>query len=243
MTSPHVGPVVETSKLVVHRGTTEVLHGVDMSLPAGSVTGLLGPSGCGKTTLIRALVGVQRVTSGGLSVLGLPVTDAGLRRRVAYTSQDLSVYRDISVRANVTYFGRLVGARPTDVARAIESVELGAYADRKVESLSGGQASRVSLACALVGSPEVLLLDEPTVGLDPVTRESLWDHFRRLADAGTTLVVSSHVMEEATRCDTVLLMREGRLLAHAPIAELQHETSTGTPEAAFLALIRREATA
>lgn len=236
-----VGPALEARGLVVDRGRLRVLQGVDFALPRGSVTGLLGPSGCGKTTVIRAAVGVQRITSGTLTVLGRPAGDPALRRRIAYTSQSLSVYPDISVRANTTYFGRLVGAGPDEVERALATVELTEYADRRVETLSGGQAARASLACALVGSPEMLLLDEPTVGLDPLTRESLWGRFRALAEAGTTLLISSHVMDEAVRCDSVLLMRQGRFLAHSTIGELQERTSTTTPEEAFLVLIRQEA--
>src|SRR5690625_130411 len=241
-TSTSAAPAIRAANLVVHRGKSRILHGLDMALPPGSITGLLGPSGCGKTTLLRSLVGVQRLTSGELTVLGRPAGSRRLRRRVAYTSQALSVYRDISVRANVTYFARLVGAGRDDVDRVLETTELTGFAGRPVAALSGGQASRVSLACALVGSPEVLILDEPTVGLDPLTRESLWGSFRVLADGGTTLVVSSHVMEEATRCDEVLLMREGRFLAHAPIAQLQRQTSAASPEEAFLSLIRQEET-
>ncbi|NLE98213.1 MAG: ABC transporter ATP-binding protein [Propionibacterium sp.] len=235
--SPLEEPAVTADHLVVHRGKTPVLHGIDFALAPGTVTGLLGPSGCGKTTLMRAIVGVQRITSGMLTVLGRPAGAAELRRRVAYTSQNLSIYRDISVHANVAYFASLAGA-PGDVDRVIEAVELTAYADRPVDTLSGGQASRVSLACALVGDPELLVLDEPTVGLDPLTRESLWDYFHALAAGGTTLLVSSHVMDEAVRCDDVLLMRKGLFLAHAPIHDLQERTGTRTPEAAFLALIR-----
>lgn len=235
-----VEPAIRAARLVVHLGKSQILHGLDMALTPGSVTGLLGPSGSGKTTLLRTLVGVQRVSSGELTLLGYPAGSTQLRRRAAYTSQRLSVYPDISVLANVTYFARLVRATSDDVASALETTGLTEFAGRRVSALSGGQASRVSLACALVGSPEVLLLDEPTVGLDPLTRESLWENFRALADDGVTLLVSSHVMDEATKCDEVLLMREGRFLAHAPIAELQRRTSTTSPEAAFLSLIRQE---
>ncbi|GAB3817708.1 ABC transporter ATP-binding protein [Tessaracoccus terricola] len=234
---------VTARELVVQRGRNEVLHGLDLDLARGSVTGLLGPSGCGKSTLMRTMVGVQRIASGSLTVLGLPPSDRALRRRVAYTSQSLSVYKDLSVRDNVAHFAALVGAGPDDVARTLEAVELTAYANRRVEHLSGGQASRASLACAQVGSPELLVLDEPTVGLDPLTRESLWEHFRGLAAQGTTLLVSSHVMDEATRCDSILLMREGHFLAHAPILDLQERTGASTPEETFLTLIKQEVAA
>ncbi len=233
----------EARALVVHRGRTEILHGLDFQLEPGSVTGLFGPSGCGKTTLMRTMVGVQRITSGTMELLGTPAGEPRLRQRVAYTSQNLSIYRDISVIANVRYFARLHGLPDSAADSAIEAVHLTGHAGQRVETLSGGEASRASLACALVAQPEILILDEPTVGLDPLTRESLWEHFRGLAHAGTTLLVSSHVMDEATRCDTVLLMREGHFLATGPMAELQERTGERTPEEAFLALVKREAAA
>ncbi len=229
---------IRASQLVVHRGQVPVLHGVDLELSPGSITGLLGPSGCGKTTLMRALMGVQRITSGSATLLGLPAGHPQLRHRVAYTSQAVSIYTDATVAANVTYFARLVGAPTAAIDEAIEQVQLGDYRNRRVDQLSGGQASRASLACALVGGPEVLILDEPTVGLDPLTREALWRLFRDLADGGVTVLISSHVMDEAIRCDAALLMREGRFLAHAPVAEIQQATNTHTPEEAFLALIK-----
>ncbi len=218
-----------------------MLHAVSAELPAGSITGLMGPSGCGKTTLMRSLLGVQRISSGKAEALGLPAGDKRLRRRMAYTSQSLSCYPDVSVRGNVAYFARLVGAGKDAPRRAIERVRLGEYQHRRVDQLSGGQASRASLACALVGEPEVLVLDEPTVGLDPLTREALWEMFRELADSGTTLLVSSHVMDEASRCDSVLFMREGSFLAHEPVASLQERTGGSNPEAAFLALVKEAA--
>lgn len=230
-------PAVVASALRVRRGRTEVLHSLDVTVERGTITGLLGPSGCGKTTLIRTIVGSQMISGGTVDVLGLPAGSHELRRRVAYTSQSLSIYPDISVRANVTHMAKLLGFGPEHAQHAIEVVELADYADQRVDHLSGGQASRASLACALVGDPELLVLDEPTVGLDPLTRESLWTTFHTLAQAGTTLLISSHVMDEATRCDSVLLMREGRLLAHAPISELQERTHTTNPEEAFMALI------
>lgn len=229
--------VVEVRELDVNRGKP-VLKGLNFDLPSGTITGLLGPSGCGKTTLMRAIVGTQRITRGGITVLGRPAGGSSLRKRVAYTSQQLSVYTDLTVRENVQYFAGLVGG---EVDRAITQVHLTEYADQRVENLSGGQANRVSLACALVGSPELLILDEPTVGLDPLTREQLWKTFRSIAAGGATLLISSHVMDEAARCDTVLFMREGAILAHEPIAELQQRTHTATAEDAFLALVKEAA--
>lgn len=236
-------PAAAAHDLVVHRARTEILHGISFDLAPGSVTGLFGPSGCGKTTLMRTMVGVQRISGGSMTLLGLPAGSPELRHRVAYTSQSLSIYRDIPVLANVRYFARLHGLPDSAADAAIEAVHLTDKSGQRVETLSGGEASRASLACALVAQPEVLILDEPTVGLDPLTRESLWEHFRGLAAAGTTLLVSSHVMDEATRCDTVLLMRDGHFLASGPMSELQDRTGESTPEGAFLALVRREVAA
>lgn len=232
-------PAVEVQDLVVIRGGREVLHGVDLTVPRGQLVGLLGPSGGGKSTLLRAVVGVQLVASGTVSVLGRPAGSADLRRRVGYVTQSPSVYRDLTIRANLDYFARVVGADPGAVDRVIDYVDLADHADRRVERLSGGQQSRVSLAAALLGSPDVLVLDEPTVGLDPVLRRDLWALFRRLAEEGATVLVSSHVMDEATRCDRLLLLREGRLLADDTLPGLLADTAAPDAEQAFLTLIDR----
>ncbi|GAA3795255.1 ABC transporter ATP-binding protein [Micrococcus endophyticus] len=233
--------MIRAEGLVVTRGRTAVLHGLTFDVPAGSITGLMGPSGCGKTTLMRAVVGAQAIAAGTLTVDGAPVGDARLRREIGYTSQGLSIYPDISVRDNVRYFAGLHGVDAAEADRLVAVVGLAEHAHHRVDRLSGGQAHRASLACALVGDPAVLVLDEPTVGLDPVTREGLWELFRDLAGRGVTLLISSHVMDEATRCDTVLFMREGRILAHEPVARLQAATGTATPEDAFLALVKESA--
>lgn len=234
------GPAITVEGLVVHRGGRPVLHGLSASLPAGSVTGLLGPSGCGKTTLIRAIVGSQIVRSGRVMVLGVPAGSPELRRRVSYVTQEPSVYADLTVRANVRYFAALYGIDHTDADRSVDDVGLSPAIDQRVGDLSGGQRQRASLACALVAKPDVLVLDEPTVGLDPVLREDLWSRFRALAEAGTTLLVSSHVMEEAARCDRLLMMREGRLIADDTPAAVRARTGTDDLEQSFLRLIRAE---
>jgi len=234
---PPSGAAVVVEGLRVFRGAREVLPGISLTVPAGQVVGLLGPSGGGKTTLLRSIVGVQIVAGGTVTVLGEPAGSPGLRSRVGYVTQDSSVYGDLSVRANLTYFTSLVGGPRSDVERTIQAVDLTADADSRVDRLSGGQRSRVSLAAALVGSPELLVLDEPTVGLDPVLRRDLWDMFHRLAAGGTTLLVSSHVMDEATRCDRLLLLREGRLLADETPQGLLALTGAPDAERAFLALI------
>ncbi len=230
-------PAVVVEGLRVARGGREVLHGLDLVVPSGQVVGLLGPSGGGKSTLLRAVVGVQIVQTGTVSVLGEPAGAPGLRSRVGYVTQAPSVYDDLSVRANLAYFARLAGAGPSAVDRALADVDLTDRAGARVGRLSGGQRSRVSLAAALVGDPELLVLDEPTVGLDPVLRRDLWALFHRLAGQGRTLLVSSHVMDEATRCDRLLLLREGRLLADDSPDGLLERTGAPDTEHAFLALI------
>ncbi len=232
---------VVAEALTVVRGGVTALDSVSFAVPAGEVTGLLGPSGCGKSTLMRAIVGVQIVQSGAVTVLGEPAGSASLRARVGYVTQAPSVYGDLTVRGNLTYFARILGADDVAVERAIDDVDLRAEADRLVNRLSGGQRGRVSLASALLGAPEVLVLDEPTVGLDPVLRRDLWDLFHRLADSGVTLLVSSHVMEEASRCQRLLLMRDGHLLADGTPDQLLARTAQPDIERAFLALVEGDA--
>ena len=238
-----VAPAVVVDDLHVIRGSREVLPGISLSVPRGQVVGLLGPNGGGKTTLLRSIVGVQIIAGGTVTVLGEPAGSPGLRSRVGYVTQDASVYTDLTVRANLTYFAALAGAPRSDVERIIETVDLTSELDSRVGRLSGGQRSRVSLAAALVGSPELLVLDEPTVGLDPVLRRDLWAMFRSLAGEGTTLLVSSHVMDEATRCDRLLLLREGCLLADDSPDGLLARTGAPDAEQAFFALIETEGAA
>ncbi|WP_233265470.1 ABC transporter ATP-binding protein [Leifsonia sp. AG29] len=237
MTDTDAAIVIEG--LVVRRGRATVIDGLDLSVPRGQVVGLLGPSGSGKTTLMRAIVGVQKVKAGRVEVLGQPAGSTPLRHRVGYVTQAASVYDDLTVRQNLDYFRHVLGAGKEDVDRAIAATDLGDTAGRLVSALSGGQRSRVSLAAALLGSPDLLVLDEPTVGLDPLLRVELWALFHRLADAGTSLLVSSHVMDEATRCDRLLLMREGAVIADQTPEGLLAETGAPDAESAFIALLRR----
>ena len=223
--------------LVVDRGGHRVLDGVSVEVAAGRITGLLGPSGCGKSTLMRSIVGVQIVASGQVDVLGLPAGSPRPAFEVGYVTQAPSVYLDLTARQNLDYFARVLDTPDQRVAEAIESVDLAASADRPVGSLSGGQRARVSLATALLSRPRLLVLDEPTVGLDPVLRGELWAGFRDLADAGTTLLVSSHVMDEADRCDDIVLMRDGAILAAKPREQLLAETGADGVEQAFLRLV------
>lgn len=230
-------PAIRAEGITVRRARRTVLDIAGLEVARGRVTGLLGPSGSGKSTLLRAVVGVQAQVSGSLRVLGEAAGSAGLRRRVAYATQAASVYDDLTVRQNLAYFSRVLAAPKGDADRVIELVGLRDQAAHRVEALSGGQRNRVSLAAALLGAPELIVLDEPTVGLDPVLRAELWELFHRLAAGGATLLVSSHVMDEALRCDRLLLMREGRIIADTTPAELLADTGTEDPEAAFLAII------
>ncbi|MDX3532680.1 ABC transporter ATP-binding protein [Streptomyces sp. ID05-39B] len=244
-TPPDADAAVRASALTVVRGPRTVLRALDFAVPRGQITGLLGPSGCGKSTLMRAIVGTQAKVTGTLDVLGRPAGHPTLRTRIGYVTQAPSVYDDLSVRQNLAYFAAILDPgraaadrRRDDVARTIADVDLTSHADALAGNLSGGQRSRVSLAVALLGAPELLVLDEPTVGLDPVLRRDLWNLFHEIAASrGTTLLVSSHVMDEAERCHRLLLMREGRILADGTPDELRARTATDTVEAAFLHLV------
>ena len=223
--------------LNVERGGRRVVDGVTASVPAGQITGLIGPSGCGKSSLMRAIVGVQARVTGTLEVLGLPAGAPSLRSRIGYLTQAPAVYADLTARENLRYFAAVQGAPEAAAPSALDRVALGEFADTAVRRLSGGQQARVSLAAALLGEPEVLILDEPTVGLDPVLRRDLWALFRRLADGGATILISSHVMDEAEHCDRILLMRDGRLLADGTREDLLRRAGAADLEDAFLRLV------
>jgi ABC-2 type transport system ATP-binding protein len=229
-------PAIAIEGLRVRRGGKLVLEGLSLSVSPARVTGLLGPNGSGKTTLIRAIVGVQIVEEGSVTVLGKPAGSAPLRSRLGYVTQAPSVYGDLSVRENLRYFARVLDVPPARVDDVLTMVDLREASAQLTASLSGGQRARVSLATALLNEPDVLVLDEPTVGLDPVLRRDLWETFRGLAEGGTTLLVSSHVMDEAARCDDLLLLRDGALLAMLTPDELRARTGEHDLEAAFLRL-------
>lgn len=230
---------IDITNLRVRRGQHVALDDVSVRVAGGAITGLLGPSGCGKTTLMRSIVGTQIVNGGSVTVLGSPAGSPDLRHRVGYVTQDPTIYRDLRVVDNVRYFAALYGSSPADVDEAITAVGLDDHRKALAANLSGGQRTRVSLACALVAHPDLLVLDEPTVGLDPVLRADLWDRFDRLAKDGTTLLVSSHVMDEADHCDELLLMRDGRVLDHTTPHQLREDTGCQSLEEAFLSIIRR----
>jgi ABC-2 type transport system ATP-binding protein len=237
----HPRKAIDLARVQVIRGGHPVLRDVSLSVAEGSVTGLLGPSGCGKTTLMRAIVGVQILAGGEVTVLGMPGGAAALRDRVGYVTQAPSVYSDLSVEENLRYFARIVDVGPERVREVLETVGLGGREAQVVGSLSGGQRARVSLATALLHRPELLVLDEPTVGLDPVLRAELWTAFHALADDGATLLVSSHVMDEAAECDALLLMRDGMLLEQTTPTELRERTGEDDLGRAFLAVIQETA--
>ncbi len=232
---------VEIRGLRVIRGANVVIPGLDAEIEAGKITGLLGPSGCGKSTLLRSIVGVQQVESGDVSVLGLEAGVRELRPRLGYVTQAPSVYADLSAADNLNFFAAVIDAPHDRVESSLDAVGLADHAEQMVSTMSGGERARVSLATALLGSPELLILDEPTVGLDPVLREELWEMFAELAEAGATLIVSSHVMDEAERCDSLLLMRGGELLATGTPTELSERVGARDVGEAFLRLIERDA--
>lgn len=223
-------------------GKRLALQDVSVRVACGTITGLLGPSGSGKTTLIRCIVGSQIIASGSVSVLGQPAGSAELRHRVGYMPQDPTIYNDLRVIDNIRYFAELCGVDRQAADEVIEAVDLRDHRTARCANLSGGQRARVSLACALVGRPDLLVLDEPTIGLDPVLRVELWDRFTALARRGTTLLVSSHVMDEADRCGDLLLLRQGQLLAHTTPHRLRKETGCTSLEEAFLSIVRRTTT-
>ena len=233
-----VEPVVSIDHLRVVRGKRQAIHDLSVQIARGTITGLLGPSGCGKTTLMRSIVGTQIVTSGSVTVLGQPAGSAELRRRVGYMPQDPTIYDELRIIDNVRYFASLYGMESQAADAAVEAVGLTDHRTALCGNLSGGQRTRVSLACALVCQPDLLVLDEPTVGLDPVLRADLWGQFDELSRAGTTLLVSSHVMDEADHCGDLLLMREGHVVAHTTPTQLREDTRCTSLEEAFLSVIR-----
>jgi ABC-2 type transport system ATP-binding protein len=228
---------IEIRGLLVVRGGHEVLHAIDLEVEAGTVTGLLGPSGSGKTTMLRTIVGAQIVKSGSVTVLGRPAGSAELRACVGYQTQAPSVYADLTVAENLQYFAGILDVDAGGIAEALHTVGLSGHGDQVAATLSGGEIARLSLAAALLNRPPLLVLDEPTVGLDPVLRRDLWETFHGLAQGGSTLLVSSHVMDEADRCDALVLLRDGRVLDRGSPAAIRGRTGASDLDAAFLALI------
>jgi len=235
--------VASFTNVSVRRGSALVLNNIELTLPAGKIIGLLGPSGAGKTTIMRCLVGVQSKVTGAVSVLEQPAGARSLATRVAYSTQASSVFDDLTVQQNLDYARRMLGVAKENIAQVLRQVGLEAYASAKVGNLSGGQRNRVSLAMAMIGSPDLLILDEPTVGLDPVLRAEIWAIFRQLADSGKTLLVSSHVMDEAERCDQLIFVRDGQVIASDTLANILLQTDSTSAEEAFLTLAKQEVAA
>ncbi len=237
MSAVEIEPVLALEGVSIRRGPGLVVRDLTVTVEAGQIVGLIGPSGSGKTSLMRSIVGVQANVVGTVRVLGRPAGEASRAGQVGYVSQDPAIYGDLSVSDNVSYFARLLDVADVDALDVLDTVGLRGAASQRVEELSGGQRARLSLVIALLNDPPLLVLDEPTVGLDPVLRKELWDHFTSIASRGSTLLVSSHVMDEAARCDSLLLIRNGRILAAGRPDELLARTATSTIEDAFLALV------
>lgn len=231
---------IGAQSLHIDKGKKPVIRGLTFEIKQGTITGLIGPSGSGKTTLMRAIVGVQAISSGALNVLGLRAGSKSLRERIGYVTQSPSVYGDLTVEQNLEYFASITRASRTGVAKVIEQVQLAPQRKQVVDTLSGGQRARVSLAVALLGEPDLLVLDEPTVGLDPVLRQELWGLFAELASEGKTLLISSHVMDEAEKCSELLLLSDGELLWGGGRTELLRQSGTTSVEAAFIKSVKKE---
>jgi ABC-2 type transport system ATP-binding protein len=231
---------VRVCGLTVIRGGRPVLKDVSLTIDRGAVTGLIGPSGSGKTTFLRSIVGSQVIASGEIQVFGIPAGSPTLRSRVAYVTQSLGLYPDLTVRENLGFFAKVLSAPKGQIGEVIESVHLGRQVDQLVGELSDGQRARVSLATALLGKPDLLVLDEPTAALDPILRRQLWTLFSELASTGTTLIVSSHVIDEARRCDRLILLNDGSVIAVDSPDELCRRTGTQDVEIAFLNLLEGE---
>jgi ABC-2 type transport system ATP-binding protein len=228
---------IQAQAMSVVKDHARILHELNFTVKSHSITGLIGPSGSGKTTLMRAIVGVQNVSEGDLMILGSKAGVKNLRRKIGYMAQTPAIYGDLTVLQNIKYFAKLINADNHLIAALISAVELTDHQHQLVDKLSGGQKTRVSLAIALLGNPEILILDEPTVGLDPVLRRDLWRLFKKLAMQGKTLIISSHVMDEAEKCDDLLLLRDGKLLWSGDKKALLDTVKESTVEDAFLHMI------
>ena len=231
---------IQCRRLNVKRGSNHILHDLDLDIPQGVIMGLLGPSGSGKTTLMRSIVGLQRIESGEISVLGRPAAGKALRHEIGYSTQSASVYSDLTCIQNIEFFAALYQKNEKSPAQILEEVDLSRNAHQMASSLSGGERARLALATTLVGSPQLLILDEPTVGLDPVLRLQLWRLFNSLAEQGKTLLVSSHVMDEADSCHQLILLRNGEVLAQGTPAELRTRTGESRMDDVFISLIAEQ---
>jgi ABC-2 type transport system ATP-binding protein len=235
--SPGPTPAIEAVGLHKRFGRIRAVDGVDLALAPGRIYGLLGPNGSGKTTLIRMLAGLARASRGEARILGTRMPSRPMLARMGYMPQSEALYPELSVGENLGFFASLLGRRDrAAIDRALDLVELRDRKGTPVLELSGGMRRRLSLACTLVHEPDVLFLDEPTVGVDPALRVQFWAHFRRLATSGRTILVASHVMDEADRCDDLVLMRDGRVIGRGTGSELRDRAGTTDLEVAFLAM-------
>ena len=230
---------VRITNLRVVRDGKVILPDLNMSIERGIIAGVLGPSGSGKTTIFRSIVGVQETQAGTITVLDRPAGAKDLRTKIGYFTQNASIYSDLTCLENLHYFARLLGDSEISVEEIIDLVDLRKSRKQIASSLSGGERARLALATALLGKPELLILDEPTVGLDPVLRRDLWDLFHRLSDLGKTLIISSHVMDEADRCDILFLLRDGKVLASGTPLGLKEESGKTEMEDVFISLVEK----
>jgi ABC-2 type transport system ATP-binding protein len=228
------GHAIEATGIAKRFGRIQALRNVDLRVPAGQTFGLLGPNASGKTTLIRLIAGLLRPSAGSLTVLHEAMPSRRILHDIGYMPQTPALYQEITVRENVTFFARLYGAATARVDEVLELVGLRQRADSPVHTLSGGMRQRTSLACALVHGPRLLLLDEPTVGVDPPLRVAFWQYFHHLNRQGVTIIVSSHVMDEAERCDRLVMLWRGMNLAEGSAADLRQQADAPTLEDAFL---------
>lgn len=231
-----MNPALEVRGLSVRRSGKSILKDIEFSLQPGRIVGLLGPSGAGKTTLMRTIVGLQRFHRGQVLVLGRPAGSLALRDELGYMAQSQGYYLDLTVRENLDYFARINGAPGSQVDALLNELNIKKQANQLVGNLSGGQQARVSLATALLGSPRLLVLDEPTAGLDPLLRQKLWQYFAQLAGQGMSMLVSSHDMAESRHCDHVILLKDGHILDYDTPRALMDRAGAKDMEEAFLKL-------
>ena len=231
---------VRISDLKIIRDGKTIIPNLSMRIDRGKIVGLLGPSGSGKTTILRSIVGVQAIQAGTITVLGMTAGSKDLRTRIGYFTQNASIYTDLTCLENLRYFAQILSQSEISIGEVLELVDLTKNQKQLASSLSGGERARLALATALLGRPELLILDEPTVGLDPVLRRDLWNLFHRLADQGKTLLISSHVMDEADRCDSLFLLREGRVLASGTPHDLKAASHTNEMETVFISLVEKQ---
>ncbi|WP_010197557.1 heme ABC exporter ATP-binding protein CcmA [Bacillus sp. m3-13] len=230
--------VCKVSNLSISFGKQEVLKDINLSISKGEIFGFLGPSGAGKTTLVKAIAGLQPINNGEVEVLTRKMPTLSLSEKIGYMAQSDALYQDLTAQENLQFFSSLYKLNRIDrkkrIHEVMELVNLSEHLNKPVQQFSGGMKRRLSLAISLLHNPEILILDEPTVGIDPLLRKSIWQELKALSKAGTTVLVTTHVMDEAQKCDRLAMIREGELLAVGSTEELQRKTGTTSMEDAFL---------